>query len=110
ILAAGVMTAFVAGDLFNLYVAFEILLVASYVLITLGGTEARIRTGTTYIVVSLVSSILFLAAIAIIYGATGTVNLAQLSERIVELPLSIQTLLHVLLLIGFAIKAAVFPL
>ena len=61
ILAAGIFTAFIAGDLFNLYVGFEILLVASYVLITLGGTESRIRTGVVYIVVSLVSSILFLA-------------------------------------------------
>ena len=64
ILAAGIFTAFIAGDLFNLYVGFEILLVASYVLITLGSTENRIRTGVVYIVVSLVSSILFLAAIA----------------------------------------------
>ena len=110
ILAAGVMTAFVSGDLFNLYVGFEILLVASYVLITIGGTESRIRTGTTYIVVSLVSSALFLAAIAMLYGALGTVNLAQLAERIPELPPAIQTVLQVLLLLGFAIKAAVFPL
>ena len=54
ILAGGIFTAFVAGDLFNLYVGFEILLVASYVLITLGSTESRIRTGVVYIVVSLV--------------------------------------------------------
>lgn len=110
ILAAGVMTAFIAGDLFNLYVGFEILLVASYVLITLGGTEARIRTGTTYIIVSLVSSVLFLAAIAMLYGALGTVNLAQLAERMASLPVEVQTVLHVLLLLGFCIKAAVFPL
>lgn len=110
ILAAGVMTAFVSGDLFNLYVGFEILLVASYVLITIGGTESRIRTGTTYIVVSLVSSALFLAAIAMLYGALGTVNLAQLAERIPDLPPAVQTVLQVLLLLGFAIKAAVFPL
>ena len=62
ILAAGIFNAFIAGDLFNLYVGFEILLVASYVLITLGSTESRIRTGVVYIVVSLVSSILFLAS------------------------------------------------
>lgn len=58
VLGAGVTNAFVAGDLFNLYVGFEILLVASYVLITLGGTAQRIRAGTTYVVVSLLSSIL----------------------------------------------------
>lgn len=110
ILAAGIFTAFIAGDLFNLYVGFEILLVASYVLITLGSTESRIRTGVVYIVVSLVSSILFLAAIAVIYGALGTVNMIQISERMTQLPQQIQTVLHVLLLLAFSIKAAVFPL
>jgi multicomponent Na+:H+ antiporter subunit D len=110
VLAAGVMNAFIAGDLFNLYVGFEILLVASYVLLTLGGTEARIRAGTTYVVVSLVSSLIFLAAIAMIYGATGTVNIAQISERVADLPPELQTLLHVMLLVAFGIKAAVFPL
>lgn len=110
ILATGVFTAFIAGDLFNLYVGFEILLVASYVLITLGGTEARIRAGTTYIVVSLVSSMFFLASIAMIYGAVGTVNIAQISQRMADIPVDVQIILHVMLLVGFGIKAAVFPL
>jgi len=110
ILSAGIFTAFVAGDLFNLYVGFEILLVASYVLITLGSTESRIRTGVVYIVVSLVSSILFLSAIAVIYGALGTVNMAQIADRMAELPGEVQMVLHLLLLVAFAIKAAVFPL
>lgn len=110
ILSAGILNAFVAGDLFNLYVGFEILLAASYVLITLGGTGPRIRAGTTYVVVSLVSSIFFLTAIGLLYGATGTVNMAQLSIRIAELPADIQLVLHVALLLGFGIKAAVFPL
>ncbi|HYJ51452.1 MAG TPA: Na+/H+ antiporter subunit D [Microbacterium sp.] len=110
ILAAGIFTAFIAGDLFNLYVGFEILLVASYVLITLGSTESRIRTGVVYIVVSLVSSILFLASIAVIYGALGTVNMVQISERMTQLPQQTQTMLHVMLLLAFSIKAAVFPL
>lgn len=110
ILSAGIFNAFIAGDLFNLYVGFEILLVASYVLITLGSTESRIRTGVVYIVVSLVSSILFLAAIAAIYGALGTVNIAQLAQRMGELPQSTQLVLHLMLLLAFSIKAAVFPL
>lgn len=109
ILAAGIFNAFIAGDLFNLYVGFEILLVASYVLITLGSTESRIRTGAVYIVVSLVSSILFLAAIAMIYGALGTVNMAQIAERMSELPQDTQFVLHLLLLAAFGIKAAIFP-
>ena len=109
ILAAGIFNAFIAGDLFNLYVGFEILLVASYVLITLGSTESRIRTGAVYIVVSLVSSILFLAAIAMIYGALGTVNMAQIAERMTELPQETQLVLHLMLVIAFGIKAAIFP-
>ncbi|TFC53947.1 MULTISPECIES: Na+/H+ antiporter subunit D [unclassified Cryobacterium] len=110
VLAAGLFNAFIAGDLFNMYVGFEMLLSASYVLLTLGGTGARIRAGVTYIVVSLVSSILFLSAIALIYGATGTVTLALLAERIPELPGDVQLILGLMLLIAFSVKAAVFPL
>lgn len=110
ILSAGVSNAFLAGDLFNLFVGFEILLFASYVLLTLGGTGERIRAGTTYVVVSVLSSMLFLVAIASIYAATGTVNLAQLSLRLAELPDDVQLVLHLLLLTVFSIKAAVFPL
>ncbi|MEC5184956.1 multicomponent Na+:H+ antiporter subunit D [Cryobacterium sp. MP_3.1] len=110
VLAAGLFNAFIAGDLFNMYVGFEMLLSASYVLLTLGGTGARIRAGVTYIVVSLVSSILFLSAIALIYGATGTVTLALLAERIPELPGDVQLILGLILLIAFSVKAAVFPL
>jgi multicomponent Na+:H+ antiporter subunit D len=110
VLAAGVLDSFIAGDLFNLYVAFEMLLVASYVLITLGGSEQRVRAGTTYIVTSLIASAIFLAAIGLVYGATGTVNIAQISERMAVLPEHVQLLIHTMLLIGFGIKAAVFPL
>ncbi|WP_347059130.1 Na+/H+ antiporter subunit D [Blastococcus sp. HT6-30] len=110
VLIAGVANAFLAGDLFNLYVGFEILLTASYVLLTLGGSAARIRAGITYIVVSLLSSLLFLAAIALVYASTGTVNMAQLAGRLAALPEGTQLLLQSMLLIAFAIKAAVFPL
>ena len=110
VLIAGVANAFLAGDLFNLYVGFEILLTASYVLLTLGGSAPRIRAGITYIIVSLLSSILFLAAIALVYAATGTVNMAQLAVRLAELPDGTQLLLQSMLLIAFCIKAAVFPL
>ncbi|HEY9293059.1 MAG TPA: Na+/H+ antiporter subunit D [Microlunatus sp.] len=110
VLSAGVTNAFLAGDLFNLFVGFEMLLFASYVLITLGGTGERVRAGTTYLVVNLLSSTLFLIALAVIYAATGTVNMAQLSIRLGELPGELQAVLQFLLLIVFAIKAAVFPL
>ena len=110
VLSAGVSNAFLSGDLFNLYVGFEVLLAASYVLLTLGGTGERIRAGTTYVVVSLVSSLIFLIAIAMIYAATGTVNMAQLAERLPDVPSGTRLVLELMLLVAFAIKAAVFPL
>ncbi|KAA9395357.1 Na+/H+ antiporter subunit D [Kocuria coralli] len=110
ILVAGVSNAFLAGDLFNLYVGFEIFLVASYVLMTMGGTTQRIRAGVTYVVVSIISSVLFLIAIGMIYAATGTVNMADLSVKLADLPVGTQMQLHLMLLIAFGIKAAVFPL
>lgn len=110
VLAAGVSNAFLSGDLFNIYVGFEILLAASYVLITLGGTGSRIRAGSTYVVVSLISSAVFITAIALIYAATGTVNLAQLAQRLPEVDPTTQFALQLLLLLAFGIKAAIFPL
>lgn len=110
ILVAGVSNAFLTGDLFNLYVGFEILLAASFVLITLGGTRGRIRAGTVYVVVSLVSSVIFLTAIALIYGAVGTVNMADLSQRLQDIDPNVALLLQLMLLVAFGIKAAIFPL
>jgi multicomponent Na+:H+ antiporter subunit D len=110
VLVAGVSNAFLAGDLFNLFVSFEILLFASYVLLTLGGTPARIRAGTIYVVVNMLSSSLFLIALAAVYAATGSLNLAQLSERLGDLPVGVALMIQLLLLTTFAIKAAVFPL
>lgn len=110
ILSAGVSNSFLTGDLFNLYVGFEILLAASFVLITLGGTRGRIRSGTVYVIISMVSSGIFLTAIAWIYGAAGTMNMAQLSVRLAELPPQQTLMMQLLLLVGFGVKAAVFPL
>jgi multicomponent Na+:H+ antiporter subunit D len=110
VLNAGVSTTFISGDLFHIYVGFEMLLAASFVLLTLGGTESRVRAGITYVFVSLLSSMLFLAAIAMIYAATGTVNLALLASRLQELPHATSVVLHLLLILGFCVKAAVFPM
>ncbi len=110
VLAAGIGNAFLSGDLFNLYVGFEILLVASYVLITLGGTGERVRAGTIYVVVSLASSLVFLTALALVYAATGTVNLAQLAVRLPDVDPGVRLALQLLLLLAFGIKAAMFPL
>lgn len=110
VLVAGVSNAFLAGDLFNIFVSFEMLLFASYVLLTLGGTNSRIRAGTIYVVINMLSSSLFLVAIASVYAATGALNLAQLSERLAKLPDGVSLTLQLLLLTVFGIKAAVFPL
>lgn len=110
VLVAGVANAFLSGDLFNVYVGFEILLAASYVLITLGGTRERLRAGSIYVVVALVSSVLFLTAIAGVYAATGTLNLAQLAQRLGDVDPTVRLVLQVMLLAAFAVKSAVFPL
>ncbi|MFP3713772.1 Na+/H+ antiporter subunit D [Puerhibacterium sp. TATVAM-FAB25] len=110
VLAAGVADAFLAGDLFNLYVGFEILLAASYVLLTVGGTGERIRAGSVYVVVALLSSVLFLTAVGFAYAATGTVNIAQLAERLPDVDPAVRLGIQLLLLLAFGIKAAIFPL
>jgi len=110
VLSAGVSNTFVTGDLFNLYVGFEMLLAASFVLLTLGGTVQRVRAGISYVVVSLLASMIFLAAVALIYAATGTVNLAQLAGRLDDLPDGTRLALQLMLLLGFAVKAAMFPM
>ncbi len=104
ILVAGVSCTFLAGDLVNLYVGFEIMLVASFVLLTIGGTATRIRAGSTYVIISLFSSVLFLVAIAMTYAFAGTVNFAQLAGRLQEAPDGARTLLEAMLLTVFAIK------
>src|SRR5699024_9867552 len=75
-LAAGLAAAFIAGDLFNLFVGFEILLAASYVLLTLGASQERVRAGVSYTVVSMVSSMVFLLGIGLTYAAAGALNLS----------------------------------
>ncbi len=110
VLSAGISASFLTGDLFNLFVAFEMMLVASYVLITLGATRSQVRTGMTYVVISLLASTLFVTAVALLYAATGTVNLADLAGRVAELDPALRTAFALLLLVVFGIKAAIFPL
>ena len=109
VLSAGVSLSFLTGDLFNLFVAFEVMLIASYVLLTLGAGAAAIRSGMTYVVINVLASTLLLSTVGLIYGATGTVNLAELATRYGELPQSTQTALGILLISVFAVKAALFP-
>lgn len=110
VMAAGVGLSFLTGDLFNLFVAYEITLAASYVLITLGGQREQVRTGMTYIIINLLASTLFVVGIAWVYAATGTMNMADLSIKVAQLPDGVQTALSLFLFLVFGIKAAIFPL
>ncbi|CAM4381690.1 MULTISPECIES: Na+/H+ antiporter subunit D [Corynebacterium] len=110
LLCMGVNLSFLAGDLFNLYVGFEIFLVASYVLLTLGASPGRVRSGIGYVMVSMASSMVFLVALALVYSAVGTVNMAQAGMRMDEIPDGTRAAIFATLLVAFGIKAAVFPL
>ena len=103
---AGVNGAFLTGDIFNLFVCFEVLLVASYVLISLGGTRIQLQESIKYILINIISSSFFLIAIAYLYGMTGTLNMAHLSVRIAEVGQGgLLTAVAFLFLIVFSLKA-----
>jgi multicomponent Na+:H+ antiporter subunit D len=110
VLTAGVSAAFLTGDLFNLFVAFEMILAASYVLITLGGGPAQVRAGMTYIVINLGASTLLITAVGLIYASTGTLNMADAAQRLGDVPPELTSALSLLLLLTLGIKAAIFPL
>jgi multicomponent K+:H+ antiporter subunit D len=109
----GLSGAFVTGDLFNLFVFFEVLLIASYVLLVHGHGRERFKAGLHYVVLNLVASALFLIGLAIIYGVTGTLNMADLAIRVAQLAPQEASLLKagaLLLLVVFGLKAAIVPL
>jgi multicomponent Na+:H+ antiporter subunit D len=110
ILLMGVSGAFVAGDLFNLYVWFEVLLIASFSLLVLGNTPAQVRAAVPYVALNLVSSATFLAGIGFVYALTGSLNLAAIAQRLAAAPPGTVTAVACLFLVAFGIKAAVFPL
>ncbi len=110
VLTGGVSLAILTGDLFTLFVAFELILVSSYVLLTHQGTRGQIQSGMTYVVLNLLASTLFLFGVAFVYSATGTVNLALLAERIPQLGEATRTGIGLWFLVVFGSKAAVFPL
>ncbi|NNC75149.1 MAG: Na+/H+ antiporter subunit D [Acidimicrobiia bacterium] len=109
-LAAGVALAFLTGDLFTLFVAFEIMLTASYVLITHRAGAAQVRATMTYVVVGLVASGLFLIGVGLTYAAAGTVTLSELAVRFQELDPGTRAGIGWLFFVVFGIKAAIFPL
>lgn len=111
VLVLGVCGAFLTGDLFNLYVWFEVLLVSGFVLLSLGGGRAQLEGAVKYVVLNLIASLFFLTGIGVLYGATGTLNMADLSLRIGEQGRDgFVTATAMLFFAAFAIKAAMFPL
>ncbi len=116
LLILGVNFSFITGDLFNLFVAFEIMLMASYALIVLGGGRAQMSQAYKYVVLNLVGSTVFVLTAGLLYGIVGTLNYADLARIVSDakstgaaLPTGFQTL-SVMMLFVFALKGAVFPL
>ncbi|AKT37672.1 monovalent cation/H+ antiporter subunit D [Chondromyces crocatus] len=109
----GLNGAFLTGDLFNLFVFFEMLLIASYGLMLHGQGAARLKGGVQYVVINLAGSTLFLVAVGILYGVTGTLNMADMAIRVAGAPPADQGLMRagaLLLIAVFALKAALVPL
>lgn len=109
----GIMGAFLTGDAFNLFVFFEVLLIASYGLMIHSGGTRRFQAGVQYVVFNLLGSTLFLFALGTLYSVTGTLNMADLAVKVAQIPAEETALLRVaavLLLLVFAIKAALLPL
>ncbi len=110
-LIMGLNGAFLTGDIFNLYVWFEVIIIASFVLLTLGGRKAQLEGAVKYMALNILASTFFLTGIGILYGITGTLNMADLALKV---PLvqdqSIVNLTAMFFIIGFGIKSAIFPL
>ncbi len=109
----GINGAFLAGDLFNLFVFFEVLLLASYGLLVHGGGLPRVRAGLSYVILNLVGSALFLIALGLVYGMLGTLNLADLAQVLMGVPDDARAVVRAacaLLAVVFCLKAALLPL
>jgi multicomponent Na+:H+ antiporter subunit D len=111
VLLMGVSGAFLTGDIFNLYVWFEVMLIASFVLMALGGERAQMEGALKYVTLNLLSSALFLASVGILYGEAGTLNMADLALILSKTGhTALVDTLAMLFLVAFGIKAAIFPL
>ncbi len=105
-LIAGVNGSFLTGDMFNLFVCFEVMLLSSYVLLTLGNSKRQLREAIKYVSINIVSSWFFLVALAFLYGTLGTLNMAHLAERVAEVGQTpLLTTISIVFLIVFSLKA-----
>jgi multicomponent Na+:H+ antiporter subunit D len=107
VLLAGVLGSFVTGDLFNLFVTFEVMLIASYVLVALRGGPREVRASTVYVTVNLLASAMLLIGIALLYGAAGTVELASLHRVVLDVPTA--AIGATLVAVAIAVKASLVP-
>ncbi len=110
LLLTGVVGAFLTGDIFNLYVWFEVMLVASFALLTLGGERAQMEGAIKYVTLNLLSSVIFLIAVGLLYGLVGSLNMAHVAQRVATLEGGPVAALALMFLVAFGIKAAAFPL
>lgn len=110
-LTMGICGSFLTGDIFNLYVWFEVMLIASFVLLSLGGERVQLEGTIKYVAMNLIASTFFLAGIGVLYGTVGTLNMADLAQQLrsVQEPAMVSTL-SIFFLLAFGIKAAIFPL
>src|SRR5690606_2180821 len=109
----GLNGAFLTGDFFNLFVFFEVMLIASYGLMLHGGGPRRLKAGFQYVAINLIGSTLFLFGVALIYAVTGTLNMADIANRAASVAPGDVALLRtgaLLLFLVFALKAALVPL
>ena len=110
-LVMGINGSFITGDVFNLYVWFEVMLMSSFVLITLGNSKEQLEGGIKYLALNLLGSLFFLAGLGLLYGKTGTLNMAHLAEILKNDEQAIlMNTSAILFFVAFGIKAAVFPL
>ncbi len=110
-LLMGVCGAFLTGDIFNLYVWYEVMLISSFVLLILGGERAQLEGAIKYVTLNLLASMLFLSAVGLLYGTVGTLNMADIAVTLPQVAgSSLGTALAVLFLFSFGIKSALFPL
>ncbi len=110
-LIMGLLGAFLTGDIFNLYVWFEIVIISSFVMMTLGGKKPQMEGAIKYVAMNMLASVIFLTAIGILYGITGSLNMADLSVKVAQIEnRGLVNVTSMLFFAAFGIKSAVFPL
>ncbi|KKM10826.1 monovalent cation/H+ antiporter subunit D [Clostridiales bacterium PH28_bin88] len=107
----GINGAFVTGDIFNLFVFFEILLISSYILLVLGGEPIQLREGLKYVLLNMMSGVFFLLAVGVLYSITGTLNMADLAVKVAEAPQKgLLTAVAMTFFVVFGMKGGLFPM